>query len=141
MSQVIGISIKMTRLFSSNVVASHWRALSVDALDETYQLGKLHHVTAWKVSKYGVISGPYFPVFGLNTGKYGPEITPYLDTFHAVRQVGFHRGGVTSLINYFLKTYLELSQKSKMTHFAKIALLTMLWLPWQFSQICVVWTI
>ena len=32
----------------------------------------------------GVISGPYFPVFGLNTGKHGPEITPYLDTFHAV---------------------------------------------------------
>ena len=30
-----------------------------------------------KVSKYGVISGPYFPVFG-------PEITPYLDTFHKV---------------------------------------------------------
>ena len=27
------------------------------------------------MSKYGVISGPYFPVFG-------PEITPYLDTFH-----------------------------------------------------------
>ena len=33
----------------------------------------------------------YFPVFGLateiycpNTGKYGPEITPYLDAFHAV---------------------------------------------------------
>ena len=23
--------------------------------------------TAWKVSKYGVISGPYFPAFGLNT--------------------------------------------------------------------------
>ena len=37
--------------------------------------------TAWKVSKYRVISGPYFPVFGLNTGKYGPEIIPYLDTF------------------------------------------------------------
>ena len=43
--------------------------------------------------KYGVISGAYFPVFGLNTeiysvspniGKCGPEITPYLDTFHAV---------------------------------------------------------
>ena len=33
--------------------------------------------TAWKVSKYGVISGPYFPAFG-------PEITPYLDTFYAV---------------------------------------------------------
>ena len=33
--------------------------------------------TAWKVSKYGVF-------FGLNTGKYGPERTPYLDTFHVV---------------------------------------------------------
>ena len=47
--------------------------------------------TAGKVSKYGVISGLYFPVFGLNTEiycpntcKYGPEITPYLDTFHTV---------------------------------------------------------
>ena len=37
----------------------------------------------WKVSKYGVISGRYFPVFSPNTGKYGPEITPYLDTFDA----------------------------------------------------------
>ena len=41
-------------------------------------------LTAWKVCKYGVISGPYFSIFGLNTGKYGPEITPYLETFHAV---------------------------------------------------------
>ena len=37
------------------------------------------------VSKYGVFSGPYFPVFGLNTGKYGPEKTPHLGTFHAVK--------------------------------------------------------
>ena len=37
------------------------------------------------MSKYGVISGPYFPVFGLNTEIYfGPEITPYLDNFDAV---------------------------------------------------------
>ena len=65
------------------------------------------------MSQYGVISVPYFPVLGLNTeiyfvnlriqselflvriflysavlspntGKYGTEITPYLDTFHAV---------------------------------------------------------
>ena len=40
--------------------------------------------TAWKVSKYGVISSPYFPVFGLNTGKYGPEITRCLHTFYVV---------------------------------------------------------
>ena len=38
-----------------------------------------------KVSKYGVFSNPYFPVLGLNTGKYGPEKPSYLDTFHAVR--------------------------------------------------------
>ena len=37
--------------------------------------------TAWKVSKYAVFSGPYFP----NTGKYVPEKTPYLDTFHTVQ--------------------------------------------------------
>ena len=48
------------------------------------------------MSKYGVLSGPYFPAFGLNTerydlfvfsrnaGKYGPGKTPYLDTFHTV---------------------------------------------------------
>ena len=40
--------------------------------------------TSWKVSKHGVISGPDFPVFSLNTGKYVPKITQYLDTFHAV---------------------------------------------------------
>ena len=31
--------------------------------------------------KYGVFSGPYFPAFGLNTGKNGPEKTQYLDIF------------------------------------------------------------
>ena len=52
---------------------------------------------SWKVSKYGIFSGPYFPAFRLNTeiyevnsvfspntGKYIPEKTPYLNTFHAV---------------------------------------------------------
>ena len=40
--------------------------------------------TAWKMFKYGVFSGPYFPVFSPNTEKYGPENTPYLGTFYAV---------------------------------------------------------
>ena len=40
--------------------------------------------TAWKGSKYGVFFGPYFSVFSPNTGKYEPEKTPYLDTFHAL---------------------------------------------------------
>ena len=40
-----------------------------------------------KSAKYGIFSGPYFPAFGLNTERYyGPENTPYLDTFHAVLQ-------------------------------------------------------
>ena len=34
-------------------------------------------LSAWKVFKYGVFSGPYFPAFR-------PEKTLYLDTFHAV---------------------------------------------------------
>ena len=50
-----------------------------------------------KMSKKGVFSGPYFPAFEMNTeryfvllriqskcGKYGPEKTPHLDTFHTV---------------------------------------------------------
>ena len=49
--------------------------------------------TAWKVSKYGVFFWSVFSrirteygeiVFSPNAGKYGPEKTPYLDTFHAV---------------------------------------------------------
>ena len=29
--------------------------------------------TEWKVFKYGVSSGPYYPVFSPNTGKYVAE--------------------------------------------------------------------
>ena len=29
--------------------------------------------------------GLYFPVLSPNTGKHRPEKTPYLDTFHAVK--------------------------------------------------------
>ena len=52
------------------------------------------------MSIYGVFSGPDFAAFVLNTevysvlnqifvfspniGKYGPENTPYMDTYHAV---------------------------------------------------------
>ena len=53
--------------------------------------------TAWKESKYGVFSGPYFSAFSPDTGKDGPEKTPYLDTFRAV--LGFRAG--------LRQTYLE----------------------------------
>ena len=49
-----------------------------------FQIPKKKTSIVWKVSKCGVISGPYFPVFSPNTGKYGPEKTPYLVTFHSV---------------------------------------------------------
>ena len=54
----------------------------------------LRSITAWKVSKYGVFSVPYFPAFRLNTerlriqsecGKIRTRKTPYFDTFHAVQ--------------------------------------------------------
>ena len=45
---------------------------------------KTYVVTAQKMSKNGVFSGPYFPVFELNMRKYGPEKIPSLDTFYAV---------------------------------------------------------
>ena len=38
------------------------------------------------------MSGPYFPAFGLNSGKYGTDITPCLDTFHAVVRSGMSSG-------------------------------------------------
>ena len=39
------------------------------------------------MSKHRVFSSPYFPLVRLNTGKYGPEKTTYLDTFQAVYQI------------------------------------------------------
>ena len=63
--------------------------------------------TAWNVFKYGVISGPYFPVFSPNTGKYGPEIPPYLDTSYAVKT-----DPTQILIHYFWKMLLRNSKKN-----------------------------
>ena len=37
------------------------------------------------MSKYGAFSGPIFPVFSPNRGKYGLENTPYLDAFQVVQ--------------------------------------------------------
>ena len=51
----IGVSIRQILLLAMTLAVTHkWN-------------------TAWKVSKYGVFSCPYFSIFGLNTGKYGPE--------------------------------------------------------------------
>ena len=42
-------------------------------------MNKQNAIITGKLSKYEIISDPYFPVFGLR-----PDITPYLDTFQAV---------------------------------------------------------
>ena len=39
------------------------------------------------MSKNGVFFSPHFTVFSPNTGKYGPEKTLYLDTFHTSKFV------------------------------------------------------
>ena len=41
--------------------------------------------TAWKVSNYVVFSGPYFPVFSPNTGKFEPGKPLHLGTFQVVK--------------------------------------------------------
>ena len=41
--------------------------------------------TAWKVSKYGVISGPHFPLLGLNMEIYAVE--QYMSSFLGIRNV------------------------------------------------------
>ena len=67
----------------------------------------LNPITAWKVPKYGVISGPYFPVFRLNTEKYGAEITPYLDTFQVVNTTQKSRRFNFCMLIFVYKTFLK----------------------------------
>ena len=49
--------------------------------------------TMWKVSKYGVFSGPYFPSFGLNKEGYrvshfsGSDIYKSFANFHSSREL------------------------------------------------------
>ena len=51
----------------------------VDGLEKNSKSSeaRVFALTTWKMSKYGVISGPYFPVFG-------PEITKNIWTLHVV---------------------------------------------------------
>ena len=51
----------------------------------------------------------FWSVFSPNTGKCGPEITPYLDTFHAVLPMFYYALSQTTLrvmTNWFLPLYL-----------------------------------
>ena len=74
---------------------SYWFSIFLVLLSKTW-LANWNTLTMWKVSNgdfFLVCIFLYsdwirrfteiFPVFSPNTGKYGPEKTPYLDTFHA----------------------------------------------------------
>ena len=80
----------LTQQFHSFVlcVAFALYALWFCGLSEHENEGNMY--IARKVSKYGFFSGPYFTVLGLNTGKYRPEKTPYLNTFDAVVSSTYH---------------------------------------------------
>ena len=97
-------------LLKENHCVKSVTAWSVFSLIQT-EYGEIRSISSYSVR----ISGPYFPAFGLNTkrcgvslfphsdsirrdteylfvfspnmGKYGPEKTPYLDTFHAVKSL------------------------------------------------------
>ena len=61
---------------------------------------KIYYKHCVKRVQSEVISGPYFSVFGLNTGKYGLSgLTPYLDTFHAVKAGNFEMGQLDDSCN------------------------------------------
>ena len=64
----------------STITKSHpctaWKVSKYGVISGPYfpHLDWIRRDTAGKVSKYGVISGPYFPAFGLNTESYGRSL-------------------------------------------------------------------
>ena len=59
---------------------------------------------SWKVSRYGVFSGLYFPVFGLNNGKYGREETPYISEH---RKCSVKKGVLKNFAKFTEKQFLK----------------------------------
>ena len=57
-------------------------------------------ITMWKVSKYGVFSGPYFPLFGLNTERYGVNL-------HIQSECGKIRTRKNSVFGHFHAVYMK----------------------------------
>ena len=63
------ISDHIGTIFISQVKKYKWVAIRQSDSKTLLSLPLLL-ITVWKVSKYGLISCPYFPVFGLNTERY-----------------------------------------------------------------------
>ena len=56
------------------VITFNWNYFPGEVQGEVKVPSPWQVFTAWKVSKYGVFSGPYFPAFGLNAEKYGVSL-------------------------------------------------------------------
>ena len=61
---------KFDRILLSSISWKLWNDGNGASLPIEKRVDLYKRFTAWKVSKYGVISGPYFPAFGLNTERY-----------------------------------------------------------------------
>ena len=81
---------------------------------------------AWKVSKYGVFSAPYFPAFGLNTERY--SVSPYSVECGKIRTIkisvygDFSRSGnelCLRNITIFLTKTTNLSTSGKLKTFTR----------------------
>ena len=70
-------SVIYTKNIYWNKLVLSFRSSLTRVVNKKYPFEVSLNFTVWNVSKYGVFSSP-------NAGKYGPEKTPYLDTFHAV---------------------------------------------------------
>ena len=84
-----------------------------------------HAYTAWKVSKYGVFlvcifahsdwirrDTEYLSIFNPNAGKYRPDKTPHLDTFHTVLRLLTLSRGVERTLSYIYDETLILAKCS-----------------------------
>ena len=70
-------SVIYTKNIYCNKLVLSFRSSLTRVVNKKYPFEVSLNFTVWNVSKYGVFSSP-------NAGKYRPEKTPYLDTFHAV---------------------------------------------------------
>ena len=111
------------------------------------------------MSKYGAISGPYFPAFGLNTeryevskylsvfspnaGKCGPEITPYVETFHAMLGLVIviivfdsdRTSSSATLLNYFRIMYQSIFHSFSSDFFTYQINFSVLWPVWALCSL------
>ena len=66
----------------------------------------------WMTKNESDETGPYFLVFSLNTGKYEPEKTPYLDSFQAMGPFLFFTifsvsSDITFMLNWFKEGFMQ----------------------------------